>query len=173
MKESFLKTIPILFTATLSVIVILSMPISSWAHCVVGKRFLPSTIAIDDPCMSDELSFVFNYLKSQDEQDYSIPVSYAKRIFPHFGIEISDAYQFIKPSGEKTQHGFSNLSVGLKYQFLTNSSHETVFSIAVDADIGHTGNSSVDADSFTTITPVFDFGQGFGDLPESMKYLRP
>lgn len=173
MKESFLTMIPILCRAIFAVLIMLLTPVSSWSHCVVGKRFLPSTIAIDDPCMSDELSFVFNYLKSQDEQDYSVSVGYSKRIFPHFGIEIGDAYQFIKPSGEKTQHGFSNLSVGLKYQFLTNSPHETVFSIALDADIGHTGNSSVGADEFTTITPVFDFGQGFGDLPDSMKYLRP
>jgi hypothetical protein len=167
----------LLITATLGTFIffllLLSMTLPSWAHCVVGKRFFPSTIAIDDPCMSDELSFFFDYLKSQNEYDYSIPIGYSKRILPHFGIEIGDAYQFVKPSGEKTQHGFSNLGVGLKYQFLTRSSYETVFSAAVDVDIGHTGNSSVDADNFTTITPTFDFGHGFGDLPDSMKYLRP
>lgn len=168
-----MRNLLIMATLCAFVILLVSMTVSSWGHCVVGKRFLPSTIAIDDPCMSDELSFIFDYLKSQGEQDYTVPIGYSKRIFPHFGIEIGDAYQFIKPSGEETQHGFSNLSVGLKYQFLTNSSYETVFSIAVDADIGHTGNSSVGADNFTTITPTFDFGQGFGVLPDSMKYLRP
>ena len=29
----------------------------AFAHCFVGARFLPATLAIDDPCVADEISF--------------------------------------------------------------------------------------------------------------------
>jgi hypothetical protein len=33
------------------------LPLSNaLAHCVVGARFLPATIATDDPCVADEMS---------------------------------------------------------------------------------------------------------------------
>lgn len=156
-----------------AVLVVLSTPVSSWAHGFAGQRFFPTTLSVDDPFISDELSFIFNHIKEPDQRTDALSVGYSKRILPHFGIEINDTYQFVKPNGEKIQHGFSNLDVGVKYQFLTNGPHETILSIGLDADIGDTGNSSVGADEFTTITPGFFFGKGFGDLPDSVKYLRP
>lgn len=33
-----------------------TLPLSNaFAHCFVGARFLPATLAIDDPCVADEL----------------------------------------------------------------------------------------------------------------------
>ena len=29
---------------------------SAFAHCVVGNRFFPATLNVDDPCVADELS---------------------------------------------------------------------------------------------------------------------
>src|SRR5215472_8053682 len=43
----------------------------------------------------------------------------------------------------------------------------------MDVDIGGTGAKRVGAESFTTFTPALFFGKGFGDLPDSMQYLRP
>jgi hypothetical protein len=173
MKEPFLKMIPILCSAISAVLIMLLIPMTSWSHGFAGKRFFPTTLSVDDPFISDELSFIFNHIKEPDQRTDALSVGYSKRILPHFGIEINDTYQFVKPNGEKTQHGFSNLSAGVKYQFLTNGPHETILSIGVDTDIGDTGNTSVGADEFTTITPGFFFGKGFGDLPDSVKYLRP
>lgn len=154
-------------------LVLILMPVCTWAHGFAGKRFFPSTLSVDDPFISDELSFLFNYIHDPDGKTAEFSVDYSKRIFPRFGIEISDAFRFVKPDGEKTQHGFGNLEVGAKYQFLTNDPHEAILSIGLNAEIGHTGNSSVGADEFTAITPGFFFGKGFGDLPDSVKFLRP
>jgi hypothetical protein len=167
-----LLTILVLF-ASFFILVLILIPVSAWAHGFAGKRFFSTTLSIDDPFISDELSFLFGYIHDPEGKTADFSVAYSKRIFPHFGIEIGDDYRFVKPEGEKTQHGFGNLEVGAKYQFLTNDPHETILSIGLDAEIGHTGNSSVDADEFTTITPGFFFGKGFGDLPDSVKCLRP
>jgi hypothetical protein len=38
----------------------------------------------------------------------------------------------------------------------------------------HTGRvQALGADDFTTLSPLLDFGKGFGDLPDNMPWLRP
>jgi hypothetical protein len=29
---------------------------NAFAHCIVGNRFFPATLNVDDPCVADELS---------------------------------------------------------------------------------------------------------------------
>lgn len=163
----------LVYFASFFALAILLMPIPSWAHGFAGKRFFPTTLSVDDPFISDELSFLFNYIHDPEGKTTKFSFDYSKRIFPHFGIGIGDSFWFVKPDGEKTQHGFGNLEVGAKYQFLTNDPHETILSVGLSAEIGDTGNASVGADEFTTISPALFFGKGFGDLPDSVKYLRP
>jgi hypothetical protein len=38
-------------------LIVLAMPVVLWAHGTAGKRFFPTTLKIDDPFVSDELSF--------------------------------------------------------------------------------------------------------------------
>jgi len=160
-------------------VVLLLMPVSAWAHGFAGKRFFPTTLSIEDPFVSDELSFIFSYLKESGEGDeppvnsYELEGEYTKRITPHFGIAIGDEFRILDPDGEDTEVGFGNLEVGAKYQFLTNAPHESVLSIGVNVEIEDTGNREVEAEPFTTISPALFFGKGLGDLPESLKYLRP
>lgn len=160
-------------------VVLLLMPVSAWAHGFAGKRFFPTTPSIEDPFVSDELSFIFSYLKESGEGDeppvnsYELEGEYTKRITPHFGITIGDEFRILDPDGEDAEVGFGNLEVGAKYQFLTNAPHESVLSIGVNVKIEDTGNREVEAEPFTTISPALFFGKGLGDLPESLKYLRP
>jgi hypothetical protein len=155
------------------------MPVDSWAHGYAGKRFFPTTISIEDPFVSDELSFIFNYLKEPGGGDeppvdaFELSVEYTKRITPHIGISIGDDFRRLDPVGEGSEYGFGNLEIGAKYQFFTSAPHESLFSVGVGAEIGGTGNSSVEAESFCTISPAFFFGKGLGDLAESLKYFRP
>ena len=43
----------------------------------------------------------------------------------------------------------------------------------IGVDVGGTGSKEVGADSFSTWTPGLFFGKGFGDLPETLPWLRP
>ena len=60
------------------------------AHCFVGARFFPATLAVDDPCVADELSLpTVSWSRTADvppatEWDVSAEVS--KRITEDFGI---------------------------------------------------------------------------------------
>jgi hypothetical protein len=158
----------------------IAVPGIAEAHGFAGKRFFPATLATDDPFVADELSLpTVSFQKFSGngdepggrETDLSIDV--AKRITENFGIEIGATYKRIRPDGGDTQNGFDNIAAGFKYKFYQNDAHEAIVSAGVDWDIGGTGARRVGAESFSTITPTVFFGKGLGDLPSSMKFLRP
>jgi hypothetical protein len=159
--------------------IIASIPSTSFAHGVAGQRFFPTTFAVDDPFVSDEFSVLFNSLAMDDEaggpqvRTSSFDVGYAKRILPNFGIEVADSYQRLHTAGDGSVSGYGNLEVSAKYQFYTSASHETILSFGVSDEVGNTGSRKVGAESFSVISPAFFFGKGFGDLPDSMTFLKP
>jgi hypothetical protein len=150
------------------------------AHCIIGSRFLPATISSEDPCVADELSLPtvswFRTPATEDEPSTrvtTISFEFAKRITPDFGISIGRSYLILKPDGLPKVHGWDNVEVGLKYQLFTDPAREFIVSFGLDIDIGGTGSDAIGAEKFSTYTPQFYFGKGFGDLPDSAKFLRP
>jgi hypothetical protein len=140
-------------------------------HAIVGDRVFPATLTIDDPGVADELSLpTFARFKNADGSiETDISGEFDKRITEYFGISISDTWSRIKPGGD----GFQNLELGAKYQLFTNAPHEFMLSVGVNVEVGGTGAARVGADNFSTITPAVFFGKGFGDLPESLAWLKP
>jgi hypothetical protein len=62
----------------------------------------------------------------------------------------------------------------LDHQFLSNASHQAVALVGVNVGWGHTGRvQALGAPDFATVSPLINFGKGFGDLPESLTWLRP
>ena len=147
------------------------------AHCVVGNRFFPATLAIDDPCVADELSIpTLSWTKSGDVppvRETDISAEFSKRITDNFGISISPTWTHLSVPGGPNASGFQNLETSFKYQFLTIPSAEFVMSASVDVEWGSTGAAQVGADRFSTITPTLFAGKGFGELPDTVRWLRP
>jgi hypothetical protein len=149
------------------------------AHGFAGKRFFPATLATEDPFVADELSLptvsrrtVAGEGDEPGGRETATSFDIAKRITKNFGIEVGTTYLNLR-GAEGTQRGFDNWEAGAKYQFYLDEAHEAIASFGVDWDIGNTGAKSVGAESFSTVTPAFFVGKGFGDLPDSMQYLRP
>jgi hypothetical protein len=150
------------------------------AHGLAGKRFFPATLATEDPFVADELSLpTIESRRMPAEGDepatretgFSLDVS--KRITENLGIGFGATYKLLEPDGADKQRGFDNLAASIKYKFYQDDARETILSAGVDWDIGGSGSKRVGAESFSTLTPALFFGRGFGDLPESMKFLRP
>ncbi len=160
------------------VMIATALPMTAFAHGVAGQRFFPTTFAVDDPFISDEFSVLYNSREMNGEAGgpqigaSSIDMGYSKRIFPDFGIELDESYQRFHTKGDGTASGYANLGANVKYQFYTSAERETILSFGVSDEIGGTGNHRI-SDSFSTISPAFYFGKGFGDLFESSSFLRP
>lgn len=143
--------------------------VPAYAHGVVGDRFFPATITTDDPFAADELALPtvtsFNH-----ERDYDI--EYSKTIFPGFAVSIGAGYIDASPPGEPRATGFDNFSITPMAELYRNDSQEAVVTGGFIWEIGGSGSRAV-ADRFSTYTPELLFGKGFGDLPDSMAFLRP
>lgn len=149
---------------------------SVWAHGVAGKRFFPATIAIDDPAVNDELALPsFSHIKGPDAKETDIGAELSKTITPNLAVSIGATYVILDPVDPevKSTDGFANPHVGLKYLLLRQDEHETLISLGFDWEIGGVGDKKVGAPSFSTVSPNLFFGKGLGDLPDSVRWLRP
>ncbi len=161
------------------VLLLLSLPALVRAHGFAGQRFFPTTLAIDDPFVSDELSFLFRHIKEPGTGEESATVSteiaaeYTKRLTPRLGLSLGGTFRHLDPEEGPTENGFGNLEVGAKYQAFTSARYEALLSVGLTAEVGGTGRRAVGAESFSTLSPGLFFGKGFGDLPASLPYLRP
>jgi hypothetical protein len=149
----------------------------AFAHCFVGPRFLPATLATDDPCVADEMSVpTVAWSKTGDvpaATEWDISVELSKRITEDLGVSIGDTWSNIHQPGGFTQAGFGNLETTLQYQLLKDGPHELALLLGLIVDWGGTGaiNSGL-ADRWSTLTPTFYFGKGFGDLPDSFGWIH-
>src|SRR5581483_8805712 len=145
--------------------------------CFVGARFLPATLAIDDPCVADELSLpTVGWSKTGDvppAKEWDVSAELAKRLTEDFGISIADTWTQISPPSGPKLAGFSDLETTLQYQLLKNEEHELALLVGLIVDWGGTGASTSGIGTpYSLLTPTFYFGKGFGDLPEAAGGLR-
>jgi hypothetical protein len=155
-----------------------ALPFSSaFAHCFVGPRFFPATLAIDDPCVADELSLpTVAWSKTGDvppATEWDISAEISKRITEDLGLSIGDTWSQIRGPGGPTMAGFSNLETTLQYQLLKDNAHELAMLLGLIVDWGGTGASNSGlATPYSVFTPTFYFGKGLGDLSDSAGWLR-
>jgi len=149
---------------------------SAQAHGVIGKRFIPSTLVVDDPFPSDEMDlFTFDRAPQDKEgRQTSFGFEFGKRLTPDFAIGIGWKYLLFDPrdSGERQVSGAGNPEFSAKYALFRSPEHETILSAGLGFEAGGVGPSRV-AERVTTISPTLLFAKGFGDLPDSLPYLKP
>lgn len=158
----------------------LGFPELAAAHGLAGQRFFPATLAVDDPFVADELSFLtVSHIKLRGSEEgpptreTSFGAEFSKRLTPNFGVSLAGTLKVLDPDEGRTASGFDNLEVALKYVFFKSDPHETILALGLAWDVGGTGRTKVGAESFDTVTPQLFFGKGMGDLPEAVRYLKP
>ncbi len=170
-----------LLRASLPGLAILLVSLSeSAAHEIVGNRFFPATLTVDDPGVNDELSLpaVANFNTGDDPsfRQRDISGEFSKRITEAFAVSFGSTYSSFRPPGGPTgmgAAGFQNLETTFKYRVFKDPEHEVVMSVGLSVQWGGTGAQSFGADPFNTYTPTVFFGKGFGDLPDTLSSIRP
>ena len=147
------------------------------AHAVVGDRVFPATLTVDDPGVGDELDTQFGHIKSPDGNGDNMNVNtvsyeWDKLITKNLAFSVASSYVSQNAPNGGSAKGWNNVTLGVKYMIYANAAHEFMASVGLLSEIGGTGAKSI-ASSYSTFTPSFYFGKGFGDLPASLGYLRP
>jgi hypothetical protein len=160
-------------------IVLTPLPLSALAHCITGARFFPATLVTDDPCVADEMSFPTVQLNSANPSGHEndVEADFSKRITENWGITIASTWTSVSPPANTgtpglTAYGFQNLVTTTQFQLLKDPERELALLAGVIFEWGNSGAAGVGATPWSTITPTFYFGKGFGDLPESAGFLR-
>jgi len=163
--------------AALGAAALLATPPHAHAHGFAGERFFPATLQTDDPFVADEMSLptlTKNPADPTGGQSYSIEADIAKRLTPDFGLTAAYQWNYSQPKGAPPQYGFGGLKTGAQYQLFIDEPDEFMGLLDLSATWGHTGAvNHGGADDHTTLSPTFDFGKGFGTLPDSLTWLKP
>jgi hypothetical protein len=89
------------------------------AHCEVGDRIFPATLAIDDACVMDELAIPnLAVTKNGDDpsaREIELPTEFSKRITEKFGISFASSFMRRRAPGGLSAGGFQNLETAFKY----------------------------------------------------------
>jgi hypothetical protein len=147
------------------------------AHGIAGNRYFDGTMTFDDPAVADEAIVPnFQYLgfpaQGSSVIENRINWSFARLLTPTLAATLDSAWLHQNwPIGHTS--GFDKTSLGLKYEAYRDNQHEALVSLSLAWGIAHSGSAGVGTDAPNTIQPGITFGRGFGDLPDSMSWLRP
>jgi len=160
--------------------IMLVSPGEGAGHEIVGNRFFPATLGIDDPGVNDELSIpTVAAFKTGDDPSFKqrdISGEFSKRITEAFAVSFGVTHSHFSAPGGPTgfgADGFQNLETTFKYRLFKDPVHEFVMSVGLSVEWGRTGAQSVGAEQFNVYTPTLYVGKGFGDLPDTLSWIRP
>lgn len=87
--------------------VVLAAPAAE-AHGLIGKRFFPATLGVDDPFVADELSLpTISHIKVRGEGDEppsretEFSAEFSKRLSPDFGFSLGATARSSRPSARR------------------------------------------------------------------------
>lgn len=176
-----------IYSLVLGIAVVIALPTAGWAHGIVGKRWFPSTLAVEDPFVSDEASVVVEHIRDPHALETEIEMELTKRLSPNLAIGVGVTRSIIRPRGgeehheeedhhgesDDTAHGWSNPEFMLRYQFIRDPMRELAATAALSVAPGGVGGKRVGRLSGTTVSPALQIGKGFGDLPDWADWIKP
>jgi hypothetical protein len=148
-----------------------------YAHGIAGNRFFAGTLTFDDPAVADEAILpLYSYLdyptQGSNVSENRINATFDRLLTPTLAFTIDSGWLHQNwPIGNTS--GADKTNVGLKYEAYRDNRHEALVSVGLAWGIGHAGAPAIGADAPNTIQPGVFFGKGFGDLPDSLSWLRP
>ena len=142
----------------------------SSAHAIAGQRLFPSTLTFDDPGIGAEFPLVFSRIRADGVYQNDLSLSVTKPVTPGFSLIAATDYLGTGPPGAPAAHGWGNVSVGGVWQVYRNADTESIGSFSISDSIAHSGSRAM-RDDYSTWSPEFDFGKGFGNAQAT--WLKP
>lgn len=148
-----------------------------YAHGIVGDRYFPPTVVVDDPFAANEIHAVGGRSANIDVDKVSSVTGnigmFGASFEPLSGLGISFDGIYRTPNGnlENVGSGFDDIYYRVKQEVWTDKRHEFQFSAGVNGQLANTGTKG--ADNYYNYAPSILFAKGMGDLPDELKYLKP
>jgi hypothetical protein len=151
---------------------------TAYAHGIAGNRYFPGTLTFDDPAVADEavvpnFSSLNHPAAGGDATDNRINWSFTRLLTPTVGFVVDSSWMDRNWGGASHRAGFDVTTLGIKWEVYRNNPGEALISASLAWGIGQSGALGIGAKAPDTIKPGLFLGKGFGDLPDSLSWLRP
>ena len=146
------------------------IPVGAHAHAIAGQRLFPSTLTFDDPGIGAELPLVFSHVRADGVTQDDLGIAVTKPVTQNFSLIAGTDYVGVSQAGAPASYGWGNFEFGGVWQVYRNAASESIGSFSVSRSFAHTGSRAT-RDDFSTWSPAFNFGQGFGNAHAD--WLRP
>jgi hypothetical protein len=160
-------------------VVLCLAPSPAGAHGIAGNRYFPGTLTFDDPAVADELFIpIYSRLDHPTAEggtatDDTFSLTFFRLLTPTLGIGADATWLRRERSGFSTRTGFDAAHLLVKGLAYENDPHETLVSISLIGGFGNLGTKAVGGRGPYTLQPSVTFGNGFGDLCDSLRWFRP
>ncbi len=145
------------------------------AHGVVGQRTFIEPFVTEDANPKNEFVIARpQWNHAAEANAFLLGFGLEKKLSDRFSMTLDSEWDSRSPSDpeEPQTTGFNNLGITLKDAFYINPEHEAVLSAALESS-APTGTTDAGATRDWSFKPFALYGKGLGDLPRSLKYLRP
>ncbi len=141
------------------------------AYTAAGDRLFPATILLPQVAPSDELYLTGMTQPVSGGRASSLTVNYGKTILERFGIGVSEGYDWLDQTGNRSLDGWQNTALIMQYTPIIDAEHEFLLSIGGEHEFGATGTVHAGAAADGATTSLVYLGKGMGDL--GIAALRP
>ncbi len=148
---------------------------SADAHGIVGARSFIEPFVTEDVNPKNEFVIARpEHSWGADAKVFAYGFGLEKKLSDDLSLTLDSAWLHVSPrdSAEPSESGFDNLGITLKYALARSEEHEAIVSFAFEST-APVGSHHVGAEEDWSFRPFLLYGKGFGDLPDSLGWLRP
>ena len=146
-------------------------PSASFSHGYAGDRYFPPTVDVDDPFAAYEVHLFAGTRPAPAERSSVYAAGFGLEPVDGFGVALDTARRSPNTNQTPVGNGFDNAVLTLKKELVIDGAHEYAITAALVTEIGGTGSHGTSSRS--TFAPTLFYAKGFGDLPDSLRLLRP
>jgi len=149
---------------------------SAHAHGIAGNRYFPGTLTFDDPAVADE--FLVNTLRTStlqsggEQRENDLGVSGARLLTSGWALGFDLGRSRIRGGNQADANQHSG-DVFVKAELHRDDLNESLVSGSLGYGIVSTKLPGLGNSSRHVVLPSITFGKGFGNVPNSLDWLRP
>lgn len=146
---------------------------SASAHGTVGQRTFIEPFVTEDANPKNEFVIAKpGFFNTREGNELSVGFSFEKKLSENSSLALEGQWTAQRVGGASNPEGFQNPGLLLKDSLWESPMHEFILSPALEV-APPLGDRGVGAERDTAVTPLLLFAKGWGDLPQSLSYLRP
>jgi hypothetical protein len=149
---------------------------NAFAHGIAGNRYFPGTLTFDDPAVADE--FLVNSMQTSisqagsEQRQNDLGISGARLLTPTLGLGFDLGRSRVR-AGDVASSNQRGSDIFLKTELHRDDLNEELVSGSLGYGTTRTDLPGPGSSSRHAVLPGITFGKGFGNLPDSLDWLRP